>query len=638
MGLQAARGHRGLVLVALLHSLGCSSPPPPDVVLITWDTVRADAVGEGLQTWSRLASEGVVFTEARTVSPITLPAHASMLTGMQPPTHGARDNGIYTVDPTLPRLPEAFATRGYATAAFVSAAVLEAPSGVLQGFAHADDQTRGVPGRPYRAATDTTAAALSWLGAQDPATPVFLWVHLFDAHRPWVPTRESWEAHQRDGYAAEITEVDAQTGRLLDGLEALGRAQRSLVLVASDHGEGLGEHGEASHAWFAYDSTIRIPMLWWWGAELDLGLRGHRADGPASLVDVDPTVRALLGLPTVPTEGLDLSGALGGGTVAPRELPYESVGPVAIAGAAPVFGLLDTSGQTWIDGPRPERYVLAQDPDQLEDRYTEADALLLDELRSRHDRAWPPEGETEALDAETTARLAALGYLSGGRASSDAPDAKDGVALFHALTVARSESAPPEALALGEQVRAELGLSPWLARYLIDCLDGMDRVAEADALAAEAAAEFPDDADLSELSAARTKKRADTARLVAAIRKALAADPDHPTARADLGASLRYLGEHEEAHALLLEAVERQPQDVEARLQLAGVLRVRGDLDGALHHLAAAAQVDPRRHCDHGRILAAYTADRAAARDALFRCWEAGVQPNGYDLRVLSEP
>ena len=313
----------GLPVAAALLVLACSeaddSPAvaarePLDVVLVTWDTVRWDHVGTSgrgggvrarpshTPTWDRFAREGVRFTEARTTAPVTLSAHASILTGLDPPRHGARDNGIFTLRATVPTLAEEFARAGYLTAAFVSAEVLHPRHGLDRGFERYDyfvHRAEHAHTVPERRADKTVDTALAWLARAPTERPLFLWVHLFDPHRPWdapAPWRDRY-----DPYRAEIAFADAQTGRLLDHLAGLGRLRRSLVVITSDHGEGLGEHGETSHAYFAYDSTMRVPLLFWAGARTGISLApGARIDGIVSLVDLAPTLRALSGLPERP--------------------------------------------------------------------------------------------------------------------------------------------------------------------------------------------------------------------------------------------------------------------------------------------------------------------------------------------------
>ena len=302
----------------LLALSGCpgfartAEPRPPDVLVVTWDTVRADRVGPdaavpGLTpNWDRLAAAGVRFDWARTPTPLTLVAHASLLTGLLPSRHGARENGLFVLDAGVATLAERLAARGWRSGAFVSAAVLDARYGLARGFEIYDDGVGGSETRhtAERTANETVDVALAWLGRVPEEQPVFTWVHLFGPHRPWQAPAPWRAAHPDDGYAAEIAFTDAQTGRLLDGLRQLGRLDRSLVVMTSDHGEGLGQHGEASHGYFLYDSSVRVPLMMWAGTRSGLELpAGRRVPDPVSLTDVAPTVADLLGLDPWSSDG-----------------------------------------------------------------------------------------------------------------------------------------------------------------------------------------------------------------------------------------------------------------------------------------------------------------------------------------------
>jgi choline-sulfatase len=605
-------------LVMLVLAACTTQPPPPDVVLVTWDTVRADRVA-GLPTWEGLAAEGVTFTTARSPVPITLPAHATMMTGRYPPSHGARDNGRFTVDADVPMLAEALSEAGYQTAGFVSAPVLSRTTGIGRGFSVFDD---AVPA-PYRPADQTIDAALAWLADRDPEQPVFLWVHLFDAHRPWQPTREAWEAAGQDAYAAEIAAVDAATGRLTAAL-----SQRTILALTADHGEGLGEHGELTHAWFAYDSTLAIPMLLWWGNDLDLGARGTTISAPATLADLSPTLRRLAGLTAIPTDGADLFDLPN-----QRAIPIETVAPVAIMDAAPVFGTITEDRTAWIDLPSPERYDLDADPGQQTSRYRSEDASALAAAVGAFPRRWPQEaGE---LDAATAAQLSALGYISGaGSPGTDAPDPKDRLDLFNLLSTPRTDHSPVEALRRGEAMRAKYGLSTELALYLTDCLGGVGRIAESLAVLEEALALSPDEPRLLEAVALRRERLGGMQQQLVAIQAALESDPDHPTARYDLGVTLTYLERAEEAEATLRVAVEQAPEDAQARRALAMVLRSQGRPGEAAEVLRPVAGVMPIP-CDLGRILALYLDQPQSARPLLEQCWDGGGRMSTSDYAVL---
>ncbi|MDG1484539.1 MAG: sulfatase-like hydrolase/transferase [Myxococcota bacterium] len=602
----------------ILVLTACTTAPPPDIVLVTWDTVRADRV-DGLATWEGLAAEGITFSEARSPVPITLPAHATMMTGRYPPSHGARDNGRFTIDTDAPMLAEALSEAGYQTAGFVSAPVLGRTTGIARGFSVFDDAVSA----PYRPADQTVDAALAWLDRRDPARPVFLWVHLFDAHRPWLPTRAAWEAAGGDAYAAEIASVDAATGRIAAAL-----SDNALLALTADHGEGLGEHGEETHAWFAYDSTLAIPLLLWWGAGLDLGERGGTITAPATLADLSPTLRRLAGLPPIATDGADLLDL-----PAQRTVPVETVAPVYIMGAAPVFGTINTGTDAWLDLPSPEHYDLSTDPGQTDNRYRPEEAAALAEAVGAYPRRWPQ--EAAELSAATTAQLAALGYISGASSGdTEAPDPKDRLDLFNLLSTPRTQHPPEEALRLGEAMRVKYGLSTELALYIADCLGALGRLSDGLSVLEEALVAAPDDPRLLAAAALRRERRGAMEQQVVAIRAALAADPDHPTAHYDLGVTLTYLEALEEAESRLREAMARSPGDAQARRALAMVLRSQGHPAEAAEILQPVAEIMPVP-CDLGRLFSVYLDQPQAARPLLEQCWDGGGRMTAPDYETL---
>ena len=245
-----------------------------NVLLITIDTLRSDRVGAFggpanlTPTLDRLAASGLRFTRAYSSAPLTLPSHTSILTAVSPPVHGIRTNGLFRLGANLPTLATVLKAAGYRTGAFVGAFVLDARFGLNRGFDVYDDRygekhAGGDTDDAERRAEEVIKPATAWiLGNTNPKSQIpnpFAWVHLYDPHEPYRAPEPY--ASQHAPYDAEVAYTDAMVGRMLADLEAAHRLDRTLVVVAADHGESLGEHGERSHGVFAHEPTLRVPWI-----------------------------------------------------------------------------------------------------------------------------------------------------------------------------------------------------------------------------------------------------------------------------------------------------------------------------------------------------------------------------------------
>ena len=429
----------------LLAAAASAAPAPPSVVLVTLDTTRADHLGCYGSTRAltpnidAIARSGVRFENAFSPVPLTLPAHTSLLTGLVPRRHGVRDNAGFKLDEKIPLLTERLGRAGYETAAFVSAAVLDRAGGLARGFATYDDGVRIGDKLAFnyeeRAASQTMEAVLPRL-AQLKA-PFFLWVHFYDPHLPYVPPKPYAERFKDQPYDGEIAFMDAQVGRLMDALRRRGLS--FVVAVAGDHGESLGEHGEATHGIFVYQATQHVPLI----------LRGPGLPAGASvracvgLVDVAPTILDLVGLPALPgTDGRSLKGLIAGAKEPPREYEMETYYPSFAYGWAALRALVSYPFKL-IDAPRRELYELPTDPGETHDHSrVRARAARAAEMAAALDaRAGALTAVQATEDPDTQERrdkLASLGYVGGSSTSAvSGLDPKDGVRLLPDLEAAR---------------------------------------------------------------------------------------------------------------------------------------------------------------------------------------------------------
>jgi arylsulfatase A-like enzyme/Flp pilus assembly protein TadD len=450
------------------ESLASGSASGYDVVLITLDTTRADHLGSygygaaETPNLDRLASEGIRFADAVSPAPLTLPSHASILTGLDPQNHGVRNNGQFRLDPSRVTLAEVLKEKGYETAAFVSGFVLDARYGLSQGFDLYDDETEPLPGQPFgglgeRSAQAVTDRALGWLRSRDESRPIFLWVHYYDPHAEYR-SPEAFARRFQNPYDGEIAFMDSQVGRLLSELES--ERARLLVIVAGDHGESLGEHSEYAHSRLVYEATQHVPLFVWSPSIVKPRVV---AEAVVGLVDIFPTVLDLAGIPSEQDgDGISLRRA---GENPGRAVYFETMAPYLDAGWAPLHGLRRRTDK-YILAPRPEYYDLASDPDERKNLYATKKAAwetLAEELHSRLKDT--PSAEAIAKDAaapdpETLRRLQALGYLSGpgpaAGAGPDLPDPKDMMPLQRILIESRSfrrEGRLEEALARASEAR-----------------------------------------------------------------------------------------------------------------------------------------------------------------------------------------
>ncbi|MCI0621475.1 MAG: tetratricopeptide repeat protein [Acidobacteria bacterium] len=481
--MQRPRFGAGLGL-ALFSLLVCCHQPDlkrlptfPSILLITIDTLRADALGcygnNKVRTpnLDRIAREGVLFKNAYAQTPLTLPSHCSIMTGTYPMTHRVRDNSGFVLSKGSTTLPEFLQSERYVTGAFVGSFVLDSRFGLNQGFGDYDDRIPVVSGEratetAERRADQVAMAATRWMERYS-AQPFFCWIHLYDPHTPYAPPDSYRKQYPQDLYAGEVAFTDSVIGSLIQFLDAKNLYQKSLIIVTGDHGESLGEHGESTHGFFIYDSTLRVPLL--------IKLPGNEAAGMVlqhlvQSVDILPTVVECLQMKTpreVQGRGL-LALIRNKGSAWSNDLYSETYYPRLTFGWSELRGLRHDRYK-YIEAPEPELYDLELDPAESTNiigRNTALDSQLRRQLIEMESRFKAPAEErppTSTLGRLAEANLRSLGYLASSRSRDSSAvhglaDPKAKLAVYEFFSTSQAE------LVAGNTLKAETILRRVLLR------------------------------------------------------------------------------------------------------------------------------------------------------------------------------
>ncbi len=667
-------------VLGLLLNAGCfGRGGVRHVILISIDTCRADHLScygfprPTTPHLDTLAQDGIRFTHAATTVPLTLPAHCSMLTGTTPLAHGVHDNSNYRLDDSKTTVAEILRDAGWRTAGIVGAMVLSKRFNLCQGFQSWDDQfgspaTPGAPAPSERRAGDVTRLASAWLEQNHAAPKFFLFLHYYDPHVAYDPPEPYATTFHDDLYSGEIAYTDAEIGRLFDLLKRLGLYDNSLIIVTGDHGEGLGEHGEAAHDYFIYQSTVHIPLIVKPPANLrrlyklaqpapgsspgegpapgssagDVAGsgsgRGRVVDAPVCITDIVPTIlrQARLAVPSW-LQGEDLLGGLEAGkgaapTPETRSLYCESLSPTRY-GCNPLFGILDGRWK-YILSTRPELYNLEADPGETKDLIQQepgrADLLrgklqtLMGALRvsdQASGRATP--------DEETQERLRSLGYISGSSMHETftvdpaRPDAKDRIGAHVAfgdairlegerkLDQARAVVADLEQRYPGltdvEMFRGLIEFESGNAKEAVSHYEAGLALMEKEAAGRSAMTVNP---DLASGHYQLANALAETDRKEDALNEyheAIHLNGRYVDAWFNLGVTLAQMGRVDEAVSAFTETLKLQPDHAEAHYNLAIAALTRSEPDEANRHLAEALRIRPdypEAHAAMGDLLA----------------------------------
>lgn len=647
-----------MIVAALAFFLPSCSPtpkaPPPNVILVTIDTLRADRLGcygntqVETPTMDTLARDGVLFEKAVAQVPLTAPSHAAILTGTYPIWNGMRDWSDPGLRSDVPTLAEVFKRQGYATAAFVSAFVLDSMWGLNRGFDHYDDwfatQDYELAKRQSveRSADKTVDRAIAWLQSRRPG-PFFLWVHLYDPHAPYRPPEPFKSRYQGRPYDGEVAYTDQQLGRLMQFLRGQGLYSSALIALTSDHGEALGEHQEQEHGYFIYEPSIHVPLVLKFPAGFVPAQR--RIPEVVNTIDLAPTVTQFCAFPSDELRSFQgrslLTLVTKGSDAGPRYGYSESLYPRSLVGASPLFGL-QTERYHYIRAPHEELYDLEQDPQEkhnvLRENPTVA-AALREELQGILSRYKQAEGSGAGgrVDPETAEKLRSLGYvsLSAPRPPGDfdptAPDPKELIGTYNEVTRAI------ELADRGSYREANARLAVLSAKhpkiYLLPFLEGENLRAMGDARGAIAqyrraleinplfdqaamglghaayAAEKNSEAAKAFGLALQLNPRNFTARLALARvdwrlgrldeaaaeqLKVLDSHPNFAQAHAEYGITLVRLNRYAEALPALLKGIDRGYRDPEVYNFTANAYRAEGRVDEAVRAYEQAISLDPK--------------------------------------------
>ncbi len=619
---------------ALLTSCGSGGGRPQQIILISMDTCRADHLGcygfRGRTTpnLDRLAQEAVLCTNVISPVPMTLPAHSSMLSGTIPPTHGVRDNQHFNLGDATQTLPELLKPLGYRTAAFVSSVVIRADRGLEQGFDSYDDQFRN----PRRVKDglecmggEITQKAVAWLRSHREDS-FFLFLHYYDPHEPYEPPHPYSMRFGDDLYAGEIAYTDDCIGRVITELQELELYDDCLLIITGDHGEMLGEHGEAEHAYFIYQAAIHVPLIF----KLPGGSEGRRIERVAGLVDIVPTVCGMVGIdPPGVVRGEDLSPWFNGDAPPEEErlLYCESLWPTRYE-ANPLLGVV-TDRWKYIRTTRPELYDLNADPAETRNLASEERqraTVLNDRLLQIIDEATLEEASSSQaeLDAETQEQLASLGYIGGDVSESmdldpTKEDPKDLIGIHATLERAYTHFFQEEYAEAEAECRVALDERPDLSATVLcmaDILSKSGRLAEAVEqyeaairLGTESGALFYDCGNA-------RQTLGDLTGAIADYTEAIRLKPDYCPAYVNRGVAESRLGNVGKALDDFDRAIAIDPKFANAYLNRSRVRMQQRDFAGARADLDAVISLNPRHamaYLQRSRIRA-QQGDQAGAR------------------------
>jgi arylsulfatase A-like enzyme/Tfp pilus assembly protein PilF len=600
---------------------------PVNVLLISMDTLRPDHLGcygyEGIETPNvdRLAEEGMLFEDALTSTPLTLPSHASVLTGLYPISHGIRDNGTFILRDQFTTLAEVLAAEGYATGAFVGSFVLDSRYGLDQGFETYDDvleydQRASAFSHPERTGDKVTASARDWL--KEVSEPFLAFVHYYDPHTQYEPPPPYDTLYAGRPYDGEIAFTDHEVGRVLDFIKERGLSERTLVVVISDHGEGLNEHDEVAHGILMYETTMKVAFI----------IRPpetHRLAGEISvprriaqvveLIDVMPTVLDFLDVDMdFEVDGRSLLPLMTGTGLPPKVCYLETLYPYFAYRWSPLRGVRFNEWK-FILAPEPELYDLKDDPRELKNVYDsvpERAAQLRENLLALAGREGAAPAADVKLSPEEVRKLQALGYVSAWRPAVPTDIEPKGTDPKHMIGPLQDLMAPGmtafdrkdfdtarecfASMAEIDPMNTEAHV--FLGRTLMELgeLDGAEaeftKVIEIDSTHSQAFFRLGNIA----------RRGGDLDRALFFYRIALGILPDDPRdqiALVNMSVGYLHMERYDEALRWLHSTLSVNPEHIKALANIALIYIERGDPDSTIAYLERARDVDP----DNARML-----------------------------------
>ncbi len=647
----------GLCTLAVLAIVCCKSSPkkedstaalkPINVVFITLDTVRADHLrcygNKNIQTPNidSIAAGGVLFEKAVTQAPLTLPSHASMFTGTNPNVNHVRDTGGFALQSSSVTLAKILQDHGWSTAAFVSAFVFKRIVGFNQGFSVYDDQMPGGPDgeSATRPASITVDHALAWLNAQS-TQPFFVWLHFYDAHQPFqLPPSQFREQYPGNTYDAEIAYIDQQLGRFLDAVKKKSPPGKTLIVLLSDHGEDLGQHGEFHHGIFLYDATVRIAWIMD-GPSIPAGVRIQQQ---ARTIDVLPTVLDLLGgKASSAVQGTSMVPALSGKQVASTYSYEETLFPKFMMNWAALRGL-HTADWMYVHAPRPELYDLQNDPGELhnvidahprEYRELEKQLKLLSQVGNGTGKII-----SNQMDQQTMERLRSLGYTGGAsrqeiELDNKGADPKDQLEILKLLHMANDP--PPDALSSSRRIellKEALAKDPTNPSIYYDLSDEYERNGQPDEniqLCLDAIHHGVTGAIIFSRLGQLYLSKGDLQQAISYYQQELQLDPVSVSARNGLATAYSQSGRLAEAEREFRQVLAIQ-QYIPAYDGLGLVEVKQHDFTGARKNFERAIQLDPKYAAAQLNlgVLCMQTSDFPCARSA-FKAFLAQASPAQY--------
>jgi len=600
----------------------------PNILIITMDTTRADHLGcygyEGVKTPAidEVASEGVVFENAFSVQPVTLPSHCSIFTGQYPFRHGVRDNSIYRLSDRSITLAEILHARGYLTTAFISSYILDHQFGLAQGFEYYNDrfvkpkQKGRLP--VDRRASEVSFLACDWLDAvksRIQEKPFFLWLHYYDPHADYDPPHPYRGAYP-NLYDGEIAYMDDWIGYFFNCLKKRGLWENTLVIMTADHGESLGEYNERTHGIFMYHSTTQVPLII---RHPELIKQGVRVRERVSSVDILPTVLDILGIGVeMETDGRSLLGYINGNRDPERAVYSEAFIPKG-------FGWSELKGvrqrdRLYIEAPKKEFYHIALDAGAREnviEKEAAAAQNMGSLLESMLASATQTYAEKVSVDSEMVQKLRAIGYFAGGGEAEesdgdqkDRPDPKDRIHLFNFYQRANSLIANGSYEAGTALLEKIVEQDPGNTRFrmeLGDALVEQDRFQDAEKHLKKCISIKPQDARIHFLLGNCYEKWGKGDRAEKEYQATIALNPQHFMAHFHLGILHINAKRWEEARQAFTRTRQLKPRDPRTLNNLGYIaIKAENDFRTGIDYIRQALDAAPKNHEIMGSLGSAY--------------------------------